>query len=200
MNFKHVLALSPHTDDVEYGCGGTIARLIDGGSHVKCIAFWGTPLLRQECGRALTILGVRDYQVLAFERRRYPEQRQEILQFLYDYDCENDVDLVLTPTTYDLHQDHQTITNEVRRAFKNSTILGYVFPKNTLESRVNCFIALEEKHLKKKIDSVLEYKSQIEKRPFWFNENYIRSLATTWGGHIMEKYAEAFEIIKMVWK
>ena len=37
MNFDRVLTLSPHTDDGELGCGGTIARFIDEGKEVYYI-------------------------------------------------------------------------------------------------------------------------------------------------------------------
>ena len=33
-DFKSVLVLAPHTDDGEFGCGGTIAKLVDEGAIV----------------------------------------------------------------------------------------------------------------------------------------------------------------------
>ena len=30
--WKRVLVLAPHTDDGEFGCGGTMARLVDAGA------------------------------------------------------------------------------------------------------------------------------------------------------------------------
>ncbi len=32
--WKRVLVLAPHTDDGEFGAGGTIARLVEGGAEV----------------------------------------------------------------------------------------------------------------------------------------------------------------------
>ena len=37
--WRRVLVLAPHTDDGEFGCGGTIARLIEGGVEVRYVAF-----------------------------------------------------------------------------------------------------------------------------------------------------------------
>ena len=34
-----VLVLAPHTDDGEFGCGGTMARLVEAGSDVRYVAF-----------------------------------------------------------------------------------------------------------------------------------------------------------------
>ena len=37
--WKRVLVLAPHTDDGEFGCGGTIARLVEAGVEVRYVAF-----------------------------------------------------------------------------------------------------------------------------------------------------------------
>src|SRR5262249_52167080 len=37
--WRRVLVLAPHTDDGEFGCGGTMARLVEGGAEVRYVAF-----------------------------------------------------------------------------------------------------------------------------------------------------------------
>src|SRR3989441_1685876 len=37
--WERVLVLAPHTDDGEFGCGGTMARLADDGADVRYVAF-----------------------------------------------------------------------------------------------------------------------------------------------------------------
>ena len=37
--WERVLVLAPHTDDGEFGCGGTMARLVDAGAEVRYVAF-----------------------------------------------------------------------------------------------------------------------------------------------------------------
>ena len=63
-----VLALAPHTDDIEFGCGGTLARLLEEGAEVHCAVFSicresvpsGFPedILAQECNKSMQSLGV----------------------------------------------------------------------------------------------------------------------------------------------
>ena len=36
---ERVLVLAPHTDDGEFGCGGTMARLVEAGCEVRYVAF-----------------------------------------------------------------------------------------------------------------------------------------------------------------
>ena len=36
---ERALVLAPHTDDGEFGCGGTMARLVEAGTDVRYVAF-----------------------------------------------------------------------------------------------------------------------------------------------------------------
>jgi len=140
---------------------------------------------------------VKEFEIFDFEVRHFPERRQEILEILFQYDKEDRPELILTPCTNDLHQDHQTVTNEALRAFKRSTILGYELPWNNIVFRENCFISLEERHVQKKIEALWNYKTQISERHY-FDREYLRGLTRSRGAQIGVKYAEAFEAIKLV--
>ena len=66
--FDNVLVLAPHTDDGEFGCGGTMARLIENGVKVTYAAFStaaksvpdGFPkdVLKHEVRAATGVLGI----------------------------------------------------------------------------------------------------------------------------------------------
>ncbi|MCK4387918.1 MAG: PIG-L family deacetylase [Dehalococcoidia bacterium] len=192
------IVLSPHTDDGELGCGGTIARLVSQGAELTYLAFSAgkREVLRDETARALTVLGVSSYQILDFEIRKFLHYRQEILQILYDYNKSNRVDLVLTPSRIDLHQDHQVVTQEVMRAFKTCTILGYELPWNNIAFTTNYFVRLEKEDVEKKIKSLKCYDTQKDK--YYFNEDFLRGLLKVRGTQIQTDCAEAFEAIRVV--
>ena len=198
--FKNVLVLSPHTDDAEIGAGGTIAHLVEKGYNVEMFAFsWCENKDNiSSVKEASKILGIKEnnLKIFEFERRRFPRQRQEILQILYDHNRENGIDLVLTPTTTDLHQDHSVVTMEAMRAFKRTTILGYELPWNNIQITTSSFFPLEERHVEKKIKALQCYKSQVGR--YYFTEDYFRSIVKMRGTQIQTKYAEAFEVIKFV--
>lgn len=196
--FDKVLVLSPHTDDGELGAGGTIAKLVENGSQLTYFAFSAPrKVLREECALALNVLGVKKFKIFDFKVRHFPTYRQEMLEILFDYNEKNKPDLVLTPSPNDLHQDHQTVTNEALRAFKHSTILGYELPWNNIVFRENCFVTLEERHIRKKIEALWNYKTQISERHY-FDKEYLIGLSRSRGTQIRVKYAEAFEAIKLV--
>jgi len=199
--FHKVLVLSPHTDDGELGAGGTIARLVDGGRDITYFAFSAPrDFLHKECKESLKILGVKKFKIFDFKARYFHHARQEILDILYEFNQKHEPHLILTPSTNDLHQDHQTITNEVLRAFKSSTILGYELPWNLIVARENAFVSLEERHVEAKLNSCWKYQSQIEQKRVYFDKDYLRSLLRSTGLKIRTQYAEAFEAIKLVLK
>ena len=67
-SIRRVLAISTHTDDVELGAGGTVARWIEEGKEVFYVAFSiaeesvpeGLPkdILEQEVREATRVLGI----------------------------------------------------------------------------------------------------------------------------------------------
>ena len=201
MNFKNVLVLSPHTDDAELGAGGTIARFIEEGANVHYVAF-SAPQdeLAAECTRALKMLRSEkngaNISILKFERRKFHENRQAILQYLYDLNVENSPDLVLTPCRVDVHQDHETITREVVRCFKNSSIFGYILRWNCIEIKEDVIISIEERHLKAKLGALAQYFSQRERS--YFDSKYHRNEAYVRGLGFPSHLAEAFEMIRLV--
>src|SRR5205809_2364456 len=134
--WQRVLVLAPHTDDGEFGAGGTMARLVEEGAEVRYVAFSiatrslpeGFPpdTLAREVREATAELGIaaENLTVHDFDVRTLPEHRQEILELLIEIWNDWQPDCVFQPSLHDVHQDHQTIASEGLRAFKRTTILG----------------------------------------------------------------------------
>jgi hypothetical protein len=208
MSQQKVLVLAPHTDDGELGCGGSIARKIEEGAEVMYVAFsictrslpegWDPMTLAHEVKAATKILGLKEENLVLFDYdvRRFKEFRQDILEELVKLKKRFEPDLVFVPTPSDIHQDHQVISEEGLRAFKNTSIVGYELPWNNISFNTRSFIKLESRHLDKKIEALKEYKSQ--KHRTYLNEEFIKSLAITRGVQISTKYAEAFEVIRWI--
>lgn len=205
---KKVLVLAPHTDDGEFGCGGTIAKLIENGSEVHYVAFsaceqsvlpqFPSDILITEVKEATRVLGIKkeNLHLLKYDVRTFNYKRQEILDDIIKFKKEIDPDLVFIPSLNDIHQDHATIANEAVRAFKFKNILSYEMPWNNFNFATTNFFILSELHIKTKIEALKKYKSQ-EHRPY-ANEEFLRSLARTRGVQIGEKYAEVFEVIRLI--
>jgi N-acetylglucosamine malate deacetylase 1 len=204
-----VLVLAPHTDD-EFGCSGTVLRLIEIGANVHYYALSkceesvpeGLPrdILVSECKLCTSILGItaENVQIGEFKVRYFPRDRQEILESFVKINRELKPDLVLLPSSFDKHQDHHTVSEEGFRAFKGSSILGYELPQNIISFNNSAFVALTEEHLQQKIVAVSAYKSQDFRN--YSREEFIRGLAKVRGVQCNATYAEAFEVIRLIIK
>jgi len=205
-----VLVLAPHTDDGEFGCGGSVSRFVQEGKMIYYAAFstaeesvpepWPKDILKTEVKEATSRLGIpRDNLfIYNFKVRELSYHRQEILEVLIK--LKNDIcpDLVFLPSSNDVHQDHSTISIEGIRAFKNTSILGYEIPWNNIEFKTEAFVILSEENINTKSYALDAYNSQ--KGRNYANEEFIRSLARTRGVQIGSRYAEAFEVIRWVMK
>ena len=207
-SWKRALVLAPHTDDGEFGCGGTMARLVEEGTEVRYIAFsiatrslpegFAPDTLRHEVAAATRELGIppASLDVHDFDVRTFPEHRQELLELLIGLWNEWEPDVVFQPSLHDIHQDHQTIAAEGLRAFKRTTILGYEIPWNQFSFAKQAYVTLEERHLDAKVRALECYRSQQHRN--YANEEYIRNLARTHGIEIGRPFAECFEVVRLV--
>lgn len=206
--FKRIVVISPHTDDGELGCGGAIAKFVDEGKEVFYVALsaceksvpedYPEDILRKEVQKATAELGIKKQNLLLynFEVRDFPNQRQAILDTLLEIKKKIKPELVFTPSSYDIHQDHKVTREETLRAFKQSTILGYEQPWNNISFNTDAFIHIDEGHIKKKIKALQCYESQKHRK--YLNENFIRSLAVTRGVQINVDLAETFEVVRWI--
>ena len=204
---ERTLVLAAHTDD-EFGCAGLISKLVEQGTTVHVAMFsWceesvppGFPpdILKTESAAAMKVLGVGSdaFRLFDYRVRHFPSRRQEILEDIVGLRRSIEPDLVLVPSSSDIHQDHTVIAQEGVRAFKHATILGYELPMNTISFRHACFVPLEERHMERKIAHAACYVSQ-QHRPY-MNPDFLRSLGMVRGVQINQPAAEAFEVVRMV--
>ena len=207
-NIKKALILAPHTDDGEFGCGGTIAKLISEGVEVYYIAFsaceqsvlpkFPSDILITEVKEATEVLGIKreNLYLLKYDVRTFNYNRQEILDDIIKFRNKINPDLVFIPSLNDIHQDHATIANEAVRAFKFCNILCYEMPWNNFNFATTSFMILSEEQINIKIEALKKYKSQ-EHRSY-ANEEFIRSLASVRGVQVGQRYAEVFEVIRLI--
>jgi LmbE family N-acetylglucosaminyl deacetylase len=207
-NKTRILILAPHTDDGEFGCGGTIAKLIEEGNEVFYAAFsacqqsvlpeFPSDILITEVKAATRTLGIRPENLLLFgyDVRTFNYRRQEILDDLIRMRTEIRPELIFMPDLQDVHQDHATIATEGLRAFKFASILSYELPWNNLTFTTSSFVHLTEKHVQIKVDALAEYRSQA--RRAYSDEDFLRSVARTRGVQIGTRYAEAFNVVRWI--
>ena len=199
MQFKKILALAPHTDDVELGCGGVLSKYKD-TAEIDVVAFTAAQPLSKgnpvdEFKNAMDLVNA-NVTFLNYEPRVLNIQRQRVLDTLWKLNQEKQYDVVFCPSTYDNHQDHKVIQEECFRAFKKTSILGYELLWNCRTFRTDVFVSLEKKHLELKIKMLDCYKTQGER--VFMSKDYVFDIARTRGLQVGHKYAESFEAIRIV--
>lgn len=204
---QKILVLAPHTDDGEFGCGGTISKLM-AENDIYYVAFsacqksvpppFDADVLLREVKAATNVLGIKKENLilLDYDVRTFNYRRQDILDDILKIKKQIAPDIVFMPTQHDIHQDHYTITNEGIRAFKFSSILCYELPWNNFTFNTSCFVSIDDSHLATKSRALSEYRSQAH-RPY-ASEDFIRSLAKVRGVQSGHQYAEAFELVRWI--
>ena len=208
MGWERALVLAPHTDDGEFGCGGTMARLVEEGTDVRYVAFsiatrslpegFAPDTLAREVAEATAELGISasNLTVHDFDVRTFPDRRQEILELLIELWNEWQPDVVFQPSLHDIHQDHQTVAAEGLRAFKRTTILGYEIPWNNLDFSYQAYLALQQRHIERKAAALMKYASQQHRR--YADSEYVWNLARTHGINVNREYAEVFQVYRLI--
>lgn len=207
-SWERVLVLAPHTDDGEFGCGGTIARLLEEGADVRYVAFSiatkslpeGFPpdTLAKEVRAATAAIGIPPDNLIVhdFEVRTFPDRRQDILELLIEMWEDWKPDAVFSPSLHDIHQDHQVIAAESLRAFKRTTLLGYEIPWNILNFSYQAYVSLTKDHIERKVAGLACYESQQHRN--YANPEHVWTRARTHGINVSRDYAEVFEVYRVV--
>ena len=200
---KSLLFLGAHPDDIELGCGALLADLV-GQADVYCMTFSDNqknPELKnlvQEHYNSMHVLGLRDDQIElgSYETRRFPDFRQDILQKMLELRKQHQPEIVFVNTPKDIHQDHQTLTEEATRAFRGTTVLGYDVLRSSYGFFPHFLAEVSEKAVETKIAALAEYKTYSNR--YYFSPDIIRATAIRHGALAERPFAEGFDIIRIV--
>ena len=202
---KSILFLGAHPDDIELGCGAFIAE-ISGKADLYCMTFSDNqknPELQHlvpEHHHSMQVLGLTESQVElgAFETRRFPDARQEILEKMLELRRRLHPEVVFVHTPQDIHQDHITVTQEALRAFRGTTVLGFDVLRSSYGFFPHFLVEVSPESLEKKIAALEQYTTYANR--YYFSPEVIRSTAIRHGALAERPYAEGFDIIRIVAK
>jgi LmbE family N-acetylglucosaminyl deacetylase len=200
---KRIIFIGAHPDDIEIGCGALIAHiaskteilsvtLSDNQKNPNLINVVSEHL------RSMEILGVKRDNIIVgqFETRRFPQSRQEILEYLIKLNQEFHPDIVFVHTKADIHQDHATVTEEGLRAFRGTTVLGFDVIRSSYGFFPNFLVEVDETDVNKKIAALSEYHTYDSK--YYFDPEITRATLIRHGALAERKYAEGFDILRII--
>jgi LmbE family N-acetylglucosaminyl deacetylase len=202
----HVLCLGAHCDDIEIGCGGTMAKLADEhpGLSVTWVV-WSSNARRAEEARASAeaiLAGVKSREIVVngFRDGFLPYHGAQVKEAFEELKKKVTPDLIFTHYRSDLHQDHRLVSELTWNTFRGPLILEYEIPKWDGDlGQPNAFVPLAESHVARKIEILMAaYETQLGRS--WFEPETFRSLLRLRGMEAAapERYAEAFYARKLV--
>jgi LmbE family N-acetylglucosaminyl deacetylase len=200
---KNVLFVGAHPDDIEIGCGAFIAHIAK-HTNILCVTLSDNqknPELKNiiaEHYRSMEVLGVQSENVVVrqFVTRRFPTDRQEILEYLFSINKSFQPEIVFTHTRSDIHQDHITTVEETLRAFRGITVLGFDVLRSSFGFFPNFLVGVTEEDVEKKVRALDEYKTYTSK--YYFDPHITRSTLIRNGALAERPYAEGFDILRVI--
>jgi LmbE family N-acetylglucosaminyl deacetylase len=213
----NVLAIGAHPDDIEFGCFGTLRKHIEAGDNVTLVVMTKSDvkdaytqettrdanISLQEAINAANILGSPELIIGDFEDTRIPFDNTSVA-FLEKIIKQRNIDTVYTHWAGDTHQDHiNTLSSTMAAARLVKNVLCYEqvpLPRiTTVYPVANYYVDITDM-MDYKLHGCEAHKSQIDK----FNKHgfdmldNVLTLAKFRGNQCGVKYAEAFNILKMV--
>ncbi|OPW90945.1 PIG-L deacetylase family protein [Citrobacter sp. A316] len=206
---KGVLAIGAHPDDIELGCGASLARLARNGIHISAVVMTpgrsgASELIdrHQESRDALKILGCQQTIHLDFADTRTHLQLNEMiaaLENIIQHQLPSDIEIkrVYTMHNADRHQDHMAVHQASMVACRAiPQILGYETPSTWLSFMPQVFESVKEDDFKLKLKALSKHQSQSGRD--YMRPERLRALAQFRGQQINSDYGEGFVIHKMI--
>ena len=205
MNFsgKRVLFLGAHPDDIELGCGALLHHIVK-QTDVLCVTLSDNQKnpdlknVKDEHYEAMAVLGVPKEKIIwgPFTTRIFPDARQEILEFFLKLRKDFKPDLIFEHSQQDIHQDHNTMTEEALRAYRGITVLGFDVVRSSYDFFPHFLVEVTEEDVNKKIEALSKYETYRDR--YYFNSELTRSIMVRHGALAELPFAEGFDILRIV--
>ena len=205
MNFfgRRVLFLGAHPDDIELGCGALLHHIVK-QTDILCVTLSDNQKnpdlqdVKAEHFEAMAVLGVPKEKIIfgPFTTRVFPNSRQEILEYFLKLRKDFKPDLIFIHSKQDIHQDHNTMTDEALRAFRGITVLGFDVVRSSHGFFPHFLVEVTEEDVNKKIEALSKYETYRDR--YYFNSELTRSIMVRHGALAECPFAEGFDILRIV--
>jgi N-acetylglucosamine malate deacetylase 1 len=202
---KRVLFLGAHPDDIELGCGALLYQIAP-QTEILCVTLSDNQKnpdlkkVKNEHLQSMKVLGVPEEKIMLgpFSTRVFPDSRQDVLEYFLKLRKDFKPDLIFTHSKQDVHQDHNTMTDEALRAFRGITVLGFDVVRSSYGFFPSFLVEVSEEDVNKKIEALSEYETYKDR--YYFNSELTRSIMVRHGALAERPFAEGFDILRIVGK
>lgn len=199
----HILAIGAHPDDIEIAAGAALAKMRDTGYEISGLVMTygeqgGNAETRpQEAEKGAQFLGLERVEVHHFTDTHLADDGVELTKAIERAILREKPDIIFTHSEHDLHQDHQAVFHATLRATRNYpvTILCYESPSITQDFRPTYFVDVCD-YVEVKVEAIRQHWDQ-KGKPY-MDADLVRSKLVFRGGQAKVKYAEGFEVARMI--
>lgn len=198
-----LLFIGAHCDDVEIGCGATVARLARQYPDARLVwaVFSGDQVRERESRAAARMLfGDRpvELEYLGFRESHFPSQYESVKQAMETLKRHRP-SVIFTHRLEDRHQDHRVLAELTWNTFRSHLIFEYEIPKYEGDlGAPNVFFQAEQADVEQKVQMLMScFASQLQRS--WFTAETFRALMRIRGIECAAAtgYAEAFHARKL---
>jgi LmbE family N-acetylglucosaminyl deacetylase len=195
-----ILCLGAHSDDIEFGCGGTVLRLLAEREAVEVdwVVLSAAAGRREEAQASanhfLDAAALSKIEIADFRDSYFPYQGAEIKNYFEELKRKCTPDVVFTHYGSDLHQDHRLVSELTWNTFRDHLILEYeIFKYDGDLGRPNFYCSLSRDVCERKISSLLRFFPS-QKNHQWFTADTFAALLRLRGAecNAPESFAEGF--------
>ena len=206
----NVLAVGAHFDDVEIGCGGTIAKHIFEGDSVTVLVITDsaytdklsnyTRTKEVALKEGLDASKVMGYSLVCGNlQTRCVVFNPELVDLIESTINKNAIDIIYTHWDCDVHQDHQSIGKATLAAGrKTHSLLMYrsILYQSASTFEENFYVDISD-FIEQKMKAIGMHKSEVSKfGSDWLN--FWKQEAKLNGQHCGTGYAEVFKLVKFL--
>ncbi len=208
----NVLVVAAHHDDLELGCGGTVAKLLEGGHNVTSLVMthsgYNAPdgacirsqdVAREEAISASQRLG---YELVCLDGDTFDiaVNDSNICKIL-DVIREKQIDTLFTHWHGDTHPPHQRVNTMALHASRQiPRVLGFAVNwyvgKESFSPRL--FVSIDDTQWERKIKALQCYEGEFRRAGAKWVE-YLDNQARNFGTSIGAERAEGFVVYKHLW-
>lgn len=171
-----VLCLGAHSDDIEIGCAGTLLRWLH--EYERLDVTWAVMSAAGQRGdesqrSAQALLnGAASVDIVLgdFEDAHMPADFRRAKSFIGELRDKGEVNIVLTHSLDDRHQDHRLIAELTWQTWREHLVLEYEIPKYEGDlGRPNVFVPISREVATRKVEHLLRHFGT-QRSKEWFSE------------------------------
>jgi len=208
----NVLVVTAHHDDLELGCGGTVAKLTDQGHRVISLVMTrseyagpdGVIVRSEESATAEGLLAsqVLGYELISFDQDALdmPVNDSNVVKILSTIQ-KYSIDTVFTHWHGDTHPPHKRINTMVLHACRYvprvlSFAVNWYIGEQTFSPRF--FVSVDDSQWERKIRALQSYESEFQRAGARWVE-YLNNQSLNYGTQVGVKRAEGYVPYKFLW-